>query len=103
MTKGKKPKFEEALKRLEEIVSMMEDEKLPLDEALARYEEGIKLARYCTKTLDEAERKIEILSKGDDGSVETRPFLPEGDGEASLRKNSPAKKGRGTGEEQFLF
>lgn len=88
MAKEKKPTFEEALARLEEIVAIMEDEKCPLDEALARYEEGIKLVTLCAKTLDEAEKKIEILTRAPDGAVETRSFPPEK--ESGEREEQPA-------------
>jgi exodeoxyribonuclease VII small subunit len=80
MAKEKRQKFEEALKRLEEIVSLMEDEKLPLEKALQYYEEGVRLTRFCRQTLDAAEKKIEILSKSADGQVTSEPFT-SGEGE----------------------
>jgi len=75
-------KFEEALTRLEEIVEKLEDGDLPLDESLSAFEEGIRLSRICAKLLNEAERKVEILTKGEDGQLIARPFeeeLPEDD------------------------
>ena len=53
--------YEEAMTRLEKIVSMLENDTLSLDDSLKLYEEGTKLARFCNKTLDEAELKITKL------------------------------------------
>lgn len=69
-------KFEAALERLEEIVGRMESGDLTLDESLAMFEEGVRLAKHCTGKLDAAERRIEILLKGEDGVTGTAPFEP---------------------------
>jgi exodeoxyribonuclease VII small subunit len=71
-----KEKFEDALNKLEKIVSKLEEGDLPLDESLKLFEEGIRLSRFCNQKLDEAEKKVEILSKGKDGILKTRPFGP---------------------------
>lgn len=55
--------FEKSLKRLDEIVSKIENETLPLEESLKLYEEGKKLISLLEKTLKEAEHKVEELSK----------------------------------------
>ncbi len=67
-------KFEDALKRLEKIVKDLEDGNLSLDESLEKYEEGIKLSKMCAKKLELAKKKVEILLKSEDGSVEIKPF-----------------------------
>ncbi len=67
-------KFEEALKKLENIVEGLEGGNLSLDEAVKKYEEGMKLARICTKKLEEAERKVEVLVKSEGGKKEKKPF-----------------------------
>ena len=67
-------KFEEALKKLEKIVQLLEDGDLPLDEALEKYEEGIRLSKACAKKLEVAKKKVEILIKNEDGSVELKEF-----------------------------
>jgi len=54
-------KFEEALARLEEIVRNLEQGEVSLDTTLQLFEEGVQLARFCNKKLDEAEAKIEIM------------------------------------------
>ncbi|MBM4271463.1 MAG: exodeoxyribonuclease VII small subunit [Deltaproteobacteria bacterium] len=71
-----KEKFEEALGKLEEIVKRMESGDMSLEESLRAFEEGIKLARLCSRKLDEAERRVEILLKqGEDLIV--KPFQVE--------------------------
>lgn len=74
-------KFEDSLARLEQIVSQLEAGNLPLEESLKVFEEGIALARHCARYLEEAERRIEILTKDEGGTLGAKPFSwePEGD------------------------
>lgn len=67
-------KFEDALKRLEKIVSELESGDLSLDDSLKKYEEGVKLAQFCSKKLETARRKVEILVKTGSGKLEAKPF-----------------------------
>ena len=67
-------KFEDALKKLEKIVSELEGGELSLDESLKRYEEGVKLSRILSKELDAAKKKVEVLVKKDDGKFDLEPF-----------------------------
>jgi exodeoxyribonuclease VII small subunit len=69
--------FEKNLERLDAIVRELEDADLPLDKALRLYEEGMKLSEFCHKQLEEAEGRIEILSKKAGGKVVAEPFEPE--------------------------
>lgn len=71
-----KEKFEDALNKLEKIVSKLEDGDIPLEESLKLFEEGIRLSRFCNQKLDEAEKKVEILLKGKNGMLKTHPFDP---------------------------
>ncbi len=74
--------FEKNLEKLEQIVQNLEKGELTLEDALKQFEEGIRLARQCEKALSEAERKIEILLKNEEGEVEAHPFeLSEADNE----------------------
>ncbi len=70
-------KFEEGLRKLENIVSTLDEGKISLDEALGLFKEGLNLTRELSKTLDDIERKVEILVKKDDGTVEKKPFPEE--------------------------
>ncbi len=76
-------KFEEVMKRLEQIVNALEKGNLPLDESLKVFEEGVKLSKNCLRILDDAEKKVEILlkEKGDKGRL--KPFRSEDSGESS--------------------
>lgn len=67
--------FEKNLERLESIVRRLEKGDVPLEEALALFEEGIRIARICTKRLDEVEGKIEILL-GMDGTAPVVDTFP---------------------------
>lgn len=66
--------FESSLEELERIVRQLEGGDLPLDRSLELFEQGVRLSRECQKRLDEAERKIEILLKGSDGSYVPATF-----------------------------
>lgn len=57
--------FEEALGELEQIAETLEEGELGLDDSIAEFERGTKLVRLCQDKLEEAERKIEILQKGE--------------------------------------
>ena len=73
-SKEKKKNFESALSCLEEIVQCLEDESLNLDDSIKKFEEGISLVRFCSKKLDESEKKIEILLKDKDGKIRLEKF-----------------------------
>jgi exodeoxyribonuclease VII small subunit len=68
--KTKKNEFEDDMKRLNEITKRLESEVVDLDESLGLYEEGIGLYRKLTKSLQEIQRKVEILGEND----ELEPF-----------------------------
>jgi exodeoxyribonuclease VII small subunit len=67
--------FEQALKRLEEIVEALETEDLDLDKSLQFFEEGVYLSRHCNQQLQAAEKRIDVLLKKADGTLEAEPFL----------------------------
>ncbi len=66
--------FESAMKRLEEIVQMLENGNLSLEESLKIFEEGMKLVKYCSSKLEEAERKVSILVQESNGKYVQVPF-----------------------------
>ncbi len=68
------PTFEEALAQLEALVARLEGGDLPLEEALRLFEEGIRLTRLCTARLEDAERRVHLLTRKADGSEEEVPF-----------------------------
>ncbi len=66
--------FEAALMRLEEIVKLLESGSAPLDESLGMFEEGVRLVRFCGGKLDNAEQKLKILVKKQDGGYDEQNF-----------------------------
>ena len=74
---AKKKTFETALKDLEEIVRQMESGDLSLEDAVKSYESGMKQSKYCLDLLDKTEKKISMITKGNDGSVKRVPFKDE--------------------------
>lgn len=66
--------FEKALERLEKIVEDLESSDLDIDKSLKIFEEGVKLSRFCTKILDEAEKKVELLIKNEKGDFVAELF-----------------------------
>ena len=70
---------EAALQRLEQIVDQLEAGNLSLEESLQVFEEGVGLARRCGRYLDEAEKRIELLTRDETGALRTAPFDLEED------------------------
>lgn len=65
----KKPNFEQAMARLEELVALLERGEAPLEDSLALFEEGSKLLKQCSGMLDKAEQKITRLMKDENGKI----------------------------------
>lgn len=69
--------FEKGLSRLEHIVGELEKGDLALEKALQLFEEGIKISKLCSSKLEEAERKVEILLRNEEGQLLQSPFEAE--------------------------
>ena len=67
-------KFEDAMKRLEDIVEDLEGGELPLEDSLKAFEEGMKLLTFCSDKLDEVEKRVDLLVKESDGRYAKKPF-----------------------------
>lgn len=94
-------KFEDALNKLEDIVGELEKGDLSLDDSLAKYEEGIKLSVLCTKKLEAAKKKIEILVKTGEERFTLKQF-DESDLEDVAIKKGRTKRSK-KGQEETLF
>ncbi|MGR3319733.1 MAG: exodeoxyribonuclease VII small subunit [Candidatus Anammoxibacter sp.] len=70
-------KFEDSMQKLEDLVGVLEDGDLTLEESLAKYESGIKIYKQCVSLLDGIEKKIKILTKIEDGEMQTEDFQME--------------------------
>ena len=69
--------FETSLKKLEKIVSDLENGELPLEESIKTIEEGVKLTKHCQNLLSKAEIKIQKLVESKDGSIDLEAFDDE--------------------------
>ena len=74
--------FELAIEELERILSEMEGDGVGLEESLEKYERGTYLLQWCRGVIGEAEKKIEVLSRGPGGEVVSMPLDEEDDPEA---------------------
>jgi exodeoxyribonuclease VII small subunit len=66
--------FDQAIERLRQIVSKLEQGSLPLEQALQAFEEGVALARRGSSILDAAELRVEQLLQGADGADVRKPL-----------------------------
>lgn len=62
--------FEAAIGELEGIVKQLENGDMALDASLKLYERGVQLSRFCHARLEDAERRIDVLTE----RGELRPF-----------------------------
>lgn len=76
---GKEKKnFEEAISELEYIVDRLERGELSLEESMEAFQKGVELSRYCSKKLDEAEKKITVLIENEKGEIKEKSVnIPE--------------------------
>jgi exodeoxyribonuclease VII small subunit len=94
MTNGQEQarSFEASLEALEQIVRQLESGDLPLEKSLELFEQGIRLSRECQERLSQAERRIEVLLRDNQGrTVVTNYTAPQNDnqvGEESGRSNT---------------
>jgi exodeoxyribonuclease VII small subunit len=80
---GDAPSFETAIKRLTEIVQVLERGEIPLEESLRLFEEGVKLSRVSQQKLDSAEKRVEqLLAVDEQGRPRTTPFATDSGDEA---------------------
>ena len=73
--------FEAAMERLTRIVEQLESGELPLEQSLRLFEEGVALSRRASDLLGQAERKVEILTRSQDGTMSSVEFEDASDGE----------------------
>ena len=77
MSTAKPKTFESSLEELERIVRELEQGELPLEKSLELFEQGVKLSRECQDRLNQAERRIEILMRDNQGRPTVKPLEPE--------------------------
>ncbi len=74
--KSASPDFEAALAELEQIVARLEQGELSLEESLRQFERGVELTRGCQRALRQAEQKIQVLTRKQDGGLVEQDFAP---------------------------
>ena len=70
----KEIKFEDAIIKLEGEVKKLESGNMTLDESIAAFEDAVKLIGVCNKQLENAERRVRLLTETEDGSITDVPF-----------------------------
>ena len=75
--KKNSPTFESALERIEQIASRMEAGDLPLDDLILAYEDGLRLIRFCSERLDEAEKRLQAITRDAAGQPQGIAPIPE--------------------------
>jgi len=70
--------FEASLEALEQIVQHLEEGDLPLEKSLELFEQGIRLSRECQERLSQAERRIEVLLRDNQGRITVNNFEEPG-------------------------
>lgn len=91
--------FEDAMQRLDEIVTGMEDNQLPLEQMITSYEEGVRLLKVCRQRIEGARRRVELITADAEGGKATlTPFVedsaPEEDAAESAEKLRPQNRRR---------
>jgi exodeoxyribonuclease VII small subunit len=72
--------YDAIVARLERVVGELESGQLTLEQSIEKFAEGVRLAKDASRKLDEAERRIDLLVRGPDGSEETVPFEAQAPG-----------------------
>lgn len=76
MSKKKSEQFEDALKKLQTIVEKLERGDLPLEQAMESFTEGMQLVQLCHQKLEEAEKRVQVLVKDQQGGWNAAAFEP---------------------------
>ena len=69
--------LEEALERLEEIVSSMDSESIDLEQSIELFQEGMELTRHCRQQISEAEQKVQQVLEDAEGNLTLEEFGDE--------------------------
>ena len=75
--------FDALIGRLRTVVEKLETGSLTLEQSLAAFEEGVVLSRRTAQILDAAEKRVEILTRGEDGDERAIPFQGPSDGSST--------------------
>lgn len=88
--------FEQAMERLDEIVSSMEGERMSLEDMVRSYEEGVSLLRVCRNRIDTAKRRVEMITADLEGNkAALAPFDPAAAAPESAGADEGESKSKG--------
>lgn len=73
--------FEQAMLELEETTKLLENGDVSLNESLTLFEKGIRLTRFCSETLEQAQQKIAVLTEDEAGGRKAKLFSAYKEGE----------------------
>lgn len=73
---AKNPTFEEAMEKLEEIVTKLEENDVPLEQAIDLFQEGMALSKLCHDKLETVSKKMDQLI---DENGQSHPFSVQED------------------------
>lgn len=83
------------MSRLEEVVAGIEAEGVTLETMVAHFEEGMSLLKTCTRILDDAQRRVDLVTRAAEGAASLTPFEAGSTGTAeAAAPPAPAKRGR---------
>ena len=70
--------YDALVARLEKVVAELEAGNLSLESSIEKFAEGVHLAREASRKLDEAEKRVEVLTRSEEGEPRASPLDPEG-------------------------
>lgn len=104
------PSFEDAMQRLDEIIHAMETDRMPLEEMISHYEEGARLLKSCRQRIEQARRRVELITTDlEAGKATLKPFDAEAgaeddaDADPDARQSPPKRRKSASDEEIRLF
>lgn len=84
--------FEQAMERLDEIVSALEGDRMPLGDLISSYEEGMQLLKTCRQHIETARRRVESITLKADGRAELTPFEAGREDSQEDKTRGPARR-----------
>lgn len=81
------PTFETMMQKLQDIVGTLERGNLSLEESIRSFEEGVGLVKRCTEILDQAERRIQKLTRDAEGRPAAVPVEEDGDADDARERS----------------
>ncbi len=84
--------FEQAMERLDEIVSALEGDRMPLGDLISSYEEGMQLLKTCRQHIETARRRVDSITLKADGRAELTPFEAGREDSQEDKTRGPARR-----------